>query len=60
MATHNELIADMQDRLSEMDGTWHSDSKLKAVMTASGKDRFSVKSSRLVGLPAGAQGKHRD
>ena len=28
-----------------MDGTWHSDSKLKAVMTASGKDRFSVKSS---------------
>ena len=50
----------MQDRLSEMDGTWHSDSKLKAVMTASGKDRFSVKSSRLVGLPAGAQGKHRD
>ena len=35
----------MQDRLSEMDGTWHSDSKLKAVMTASGKDRFSVNST---------------
>lgn len=25
-----------------MDGTWHSDSKPIAVMTASGKDRFSV------------------
>jgi len=28
-----------------MNGTWHSDSKLKAVMTASGKDRFSVNSA---------------